>query len=265
MIKFAMAGTAGYLDEGVIFLGDNGYIPELIIREGSVKDREGDITGNDLELLVCLAHPNILTESEIALFPKGCINFHTGLPDYRGRHPLNWMIIDGLKEIPVAVHYMVPEIDEGDVIVQDFIPVERHDDYGTLVVKIQKSQGPLLLSAIKQIENDCVHRVRQPEGRYTKKRTPTDSKIDWSRTSEGLTNFVRALGDPMPSAFAETTGGEEVRFPRSYRGARVGEVIAITTDGKYVVTTSDGVILVSIDKSLSVGDRFKTGLEGEQE
>jgi len=114
------------------------------------------------------------------------------------------MLIHGLDEIPVAIHYMDEAIDTGDVIVSDTIMVERDDDYNSVMHKITAIGGQLLFSEIKQIESDTVYRQKQNKTRlgYFSRRTPADSKIDWSKNSNDLHNFVRALVDPMPNAFS---------------------------------------------------------------
>jgi len=259
MIKFAIAGTKDFFNGGKRALEQEGYIPELEIHgEERVIAYKEVIQGKKLELLVCLAHPNILTSDEINLFPKGCINLHTGIPKYCGRHPVNWMIIDELKEIPVAVHYMTRTIDGGDIIVEDSFLRERTDDYNSIMKKITEMSSRLLVSSIKQIESDSVYRKKQVLPReYPRRRIPEDSKVDWNKTSRELHNFISALVDPLPNAFAYTTDGERVIFNRSYVGEEMGKVIATTSDGRYVISTKDGVILIESDKKLKVGDRFR--------
>lgn len=78
-MKFIAAGSAGYLNEGVDYLSKNGFSPEFIIDDGrSIIEFEQEIKDLNIELLVCLAYPNILKRKEINLFSKGCINLHAG-------------------------------------------------------------------------------------------------------------------------------------------------------------------------------------------
>ncbi|MDC0357811.1 formyltransferase family protein [Oligoflexia bacterium] len=258
MIKFAIAGKLDYFGKGNQKLQDNGYTPTLAIPdEERVIDYQDAIKTQGLELLICLAHPHILTSDEIALFPKGCINLHSGIPNYCGRHPVNWMIIDGLQEIPVAVHYMNTDIDGGDIIVEDSFIVEREDDYASVLDRITALGADLILAAVKQIESATVYpRPQILPRRYIKKRTPADSKTNLNCSSVDLHRFICSLVDPMPNAFATTPAGQEVRFQKSYVGKAPGEVLAETLDGRYVIATQDGVILVATDKKLKVGDKF---------
>lgn len=257
MIRFAVAGTRDYLEK-VEYLKQNGYTAQLVIGD-KIENHLEEIKELKIELLVCLAHPDILRKNILGIFSKGCINYHYGLPKYQGRHPLNWMIIDGIREIPAAIHYMTEGIDTGDIITQDTILVEREDDYTTLSRKLNILGSELLLHAIKQIESGSVYRCKQIKEliNYTRKRKPEDSKINWNKTSQQLIRFINALVDPMPNAFG-SINSEQVLFKRSIVGSGIGKVLAETTDGNYVISTMDGVILVECDKKLKQGMTFDT-------
>ena len=69
------------------------------------------------ELIVVAAYGRILPEDILAVPDKGCINVHSSiLPKYRGAAPINWVILDGLKETGVTIMYMAKELDAGDII-----------------------------------------------------------------------------------------------------------------------------------------------------
>ena len=49
--------------------------------------------------------------------PAGCFNLHGSLlPKYRGRCPINWVLINGEQETGVTLHYMTPRADDGDIV-----------------------------------------------------------------------------------------------------------------------------------------------------
>lgn len=200
-----------------------------------------ELVAEPADLLVCLAHPKILKAEEIAQYKHGAINFHCGLPNYRGRHPLQWMLIDGVKEIPVAVHRIDEGIDTGDILVSDVIPVDRNETYATALEKVTEKVGPMVLAAINQIESGAVYAQKQPKGRTIRKRTEDDSRFEFCRPSSEIHRFVNALSDPMPNAHCDG-----VRYQHSYTGSEPGEVVATTTDGRIVVATQDGVVLLEL-------------------
>lgn len=256
MIKFAVAGSLNYKDK-IEYLAIKGLIPELIIGLESIFSYKDFIEEKNIELLVCFAYPNILKAEEINLFSKGCINYHSGLPKYRGRHPLNWMIIDGIKKIPNAIHFMDEGIDTGDIILQKNIIREREDNYASILDKQTLLSQEMMLQAIRMIESGEISRKEQKTSDlgYTKKRTPEDSKLDWSKGSVEVHNFISALVNPMPNAFSEVNGSR-VEIKKSFIGSTYGLVLGKLQDNSYAVSTGDGVVLVNSNKKLHVGDQL---------
>ncbi len=59
--------------------------------------------------------------------PKyGCYNIHSGpLPKYRGMMPVFWQIHDGNKKIGITIHKMDEELDNGDIVMQEFIDISN--------------------------------------------------------------------------------------------------------------------------------------------
>ena len=256
-IRYAVAGSLSYLTSGLQFLRESNLPPTLEISgECFIKDHATEIRDSGVELLVCLAFPKILSRSELDLFPKGCINMHAGLPKYRGRHPIPWMLIDGVDEIPVSIHFMDEGIDSGDVILQDTVLVSRDDNYASVLNKVHEVGNELLFSAIQQIASETEHRKKQHPIKmgYRKKRKPSDSKVSLSMSSIDLHRAINALSDPMPNAFCQTINDGEIVFARSFIGDQPGEVLAKTECGKYIVSTGDGIIFVETKSSLVVGD-----------
>jgi methionyl-tRNA formyltransferase len=257
MIRFAVAGSLNYQTK-INFLSKNGYKPELVIGAEPILDHKQFILEHGIELLVCFAYPNILTKDEIELFSKGCINYHSGLPKYRGRHPLNWMIIDGINKIPNAIHYIDEGIDTGDIILKKNIIRDRTDDYSSILNKQTLLSQELMLEAICLIEKNEVKREPQIKNElgYTRKRTPEDSKIDWSKSSFQVHNFVSALVDPMPNAYS-TLNGKKIEIKKSYIGDDYGVVLDVLKNGKYIISTGDGVTLVESNIKLEIGDKLE--------
>ena len=222
-MKVAVKGTGAYYERGIAYLQEFGYT-----------------IADSANVLVCLAHPKILTAAQIAEYPKGCINFHCGLPNYRGRHPLQWMLIDGVRRIPCAVHYMDEGIDTGDIISESSFEVDRNETYATALEKVLKLVGPLLIEALYKIEHDQVRRKVQEIGRYWPRRTAADSSFSFDQPSATVHRFVNAMADGgMPNAFCG-----DMKFKRSHIGEKPGRILDTTTDGRYVVATRDGVVLL---------------------
>lgn len=224
MIRYEVKGSGQYLSKGVRYLEEHGYAP----------------SPEDAELLICLAHPEILKRDTLDRYKYGCINFHAGLPKYRGRHPLQWMLIDGVPNIPVAVHRMDEGIDTGPIIAQDQIPVSRDETYESALDKVTDAVGPLLERAfVRILANEPVYEQNPAEFGYARRRTPDDSLIDWGLPSQRVHRFINALAHPMPNAYDKNG-----RYHQSYSGVSPGEIIAHCTDGRVVIACGEGVVLV---------------------
>ncbi|MCD6351255.1 MAG: UDP-L-Ara4N formyltransferase/UDP-GlcA C-4'-decarboxylase [Armatimonadetes bacterium] len=51
--------------------------------------------------------------------PGGCLNMHGSLlPKYRGRAPVNWVLVNGEEKTGITLHYMVERADAGDIVAQ---------------------------------------------------------------------------------------------------------------------------------------------------
>ena len=218
-IRYAVAGSLSYFKSGLQFLRKSNLPPTLEISgECFIRDHATEIRDSGIELLVCLAFPKILTRRELDLFPKGCINLHAGLPKYRGRHPIPWMLIDGVDEIPVSIHFMDEGIDSGDVILQDTVLVSRDDNYASVLNKVHSLGNELLFSAIHQIGSGTAHRKKQHQIKmgYRAKRKPSDSEVSLSMSSIDLHRTINALSDPMPNAYCETKNGHEIILAQEF-------------------------------------------------
>jgi methionyl-tRNA formyltransferase len=102
---------------------------------------------------------HIFTNKIINIFEKGIWNIHPGdLPNYRGRHPVQWAMINGEKRVGVSIHSITPEIDKGNLLALDYIEVEVEDTESMIYSKIfQLLERKLInLSLINYDKNEYV-------------------------------------------------------------------------------------------------------------
>jgi len=206
------------------------------------------------DFFLSVAFPFILS-SDILKLVKCPINVHTGaIPKYRGHHPLSAAFLNDEPYQATTVHIMEPEVDSGNILLQDFIKVENEDNMVTVRDKLIKLSLELVLKAFDQLEYEVLHPTKQiGEVIWAPKRKPEDSKIDFSQTSRYLHNFIRALVDPYPNAFA-FKGNKNIKFKQSVACNVPGKVLADLGNKKYVISTGDGVILVETDTDLDIND-----------
>jgi len=185
-----------------------------------------------------------LIPPELLTLPAlGFIGMHpTLLPQGRGRAPIPWAIILGLKETGVTWFYADPGVDTGDVLAQQRVPVLDSDTASTLGARTDDIAAQLLCKSLPLLAAAKAPRLKQDEAAVTTwpRRRPEDGIIDWSRDAGALYNWARALTHPYPGAFTFQNGrkllvwsAERTTVPLA--GAP-GEVLAVDERGAIVAT-----------------------------
>lgn len=185
-----------------------------------------------------------LIQPELLTLPGlGFIGMHpTLLPQGRGRAPIPWAIILGLKETGVTWFYADPGADTGDILIQQPVPVLDTDTASTLGARTDDVAAQLLCKALPLLASGRASRIKQDEGAATiwPRRRPEDGIMDWSRDAGALCRWIRALTHPYPGAF--TFQAERKLFIWSAERATLpltgvpGEVLSVDERGAIVVT-----------------------------
>ncbi len=162
---------------------------------------------NDLKAL----NPDLhFVDSYSKLIPKKVIditglgfNLHPGLlPQYRGAHVLNWVLVNGEAESGLSLHLLTEKFDEGDVVCSAKTNIELTDTAADLDKKLIQKIPSLIQSLEQQIESGKIESQKQ-EGtsHHWPARTPKDGKILLKDTAMQAHNKVRAVSYPWAGAF----------------------------------------------------------------
>ena len=128
---------------------------------------------------------------------KGTINLHTSyLPNYRGAAPINRVLINGELKTGVTTFFINEKIDSGEIIMQEYIALNKNTTAAQLHNILIKKGGLLLIETINAINNNKVNTTEQSH-KTKKKNAPKITKdllkIDWSKTANEIHNLVRGL------------------------------------------------------------------------
>ena len=137
--------------------------------------------------------------------PAGCLNLHGSLlPRYRGRCPINWVLVKGETETGVTLHYMTPRPDDGDIVGQHRFAIDPDDTALTLNQKAVTAAVQLLSEVLPRIVDGTAERIPQDASKasYFGGRRPSDGEIDWRQPAPVVRNLVRAVTRPYPGAFS---------------------------------------------------------------
>ena len=155
------------------------------------------------DCIVVVAFGQILSKEILDLPKYGCVNIHASLlPEYRGAAPIQWAVIDGLKETGITIQQMDIGVDTGDVLDKLTVPIASDETGGSLFEKLSKLGGPLLLETLKKIEEGTVLPVKQDDSKatYAKMLDRSMGNIDFSKSAEEIERLIRGL-NPWPSAY----------------------------------------------------------------
>ena len=145
--------------------------------------------------------------------PFGAFNLHGSLlPAYRGRCPVNWVLVFGEKQTGVTLHYMIDKPDAGDIVGQKAVDIDNEDTAKTLYDKLCRAASTLLDQSLPLILSGRTPRIRQDLscGSYFGGRRPEDGRIDWSLPADTIYNLIRAVTDPYPGACALLENDEKI-------------------------------------------------------
>lgn len=165
----------------------------------------------DLQVVVAF---RMLPEIVWNMPPMGTVNLHGSLlPNYRGAAPINWAIINGEKETGVTTFKLQQQIDTGNILLQEKIPVSEHETAGTLHDKMMNVGADVLLRTIRELENGTLKEIPQPSTsggeRATLRPAPKifteTGEINWNKSVDEIYNLIRGLS-PYPSAFTFLNG-----------------------------------------------------------
>ena len=167
--------------------------PEFIAQLSALKP--------DLQVVVAF---RMLPETVWNLPPQGTVNVHGSLlPKYRGAAPINWAILNGEKETGVSTFKLQHEIDTGDILLQEKMPIGPNETAGELHDRMKVEGAQLLVKTLQELANGTLKASPQQLNSDTKhapKLFKTDCEIDWNNTSEQIHNQIRGLS-PYPTAF----------------------------------------------------------------
>ncbi len=188
----------------------------------------------------------------------GAFNLHGSLlPQYRGRCPVNWVLIAGEERTGVTLHFMVEKPDAGDIVAQKEVSIVFEDDVFSVYMKLVGAARELMQDVLPGLEaGTFTRRVQTGPSSYFGGRKPEDGFIDWTKDSLSIYNLTRAVTHPYPGAFTYLDGKKLLiwkAYPENVSPRDVPAGTVISEDPLLVKTGSGSLRLISVQ------------IEGDQE
>ncbi|MEI7182439.1 bifunctional UDP-4-amino-4-deoxy-L-arabinose formyltransferase/UDP-glucuronic acid oxidase ArnA [Pectobacterium carotovorum] len=156
------------------------------------------------DVIFSFYYRTLLSDDILQLPSFGAFNLHGSLlPRYRGRAPVNWVLVNGETQTGVTLHKMVSRADAGDIVAQSVVAIDDEDTALTLHGKCRTAAAALLAQQLPLIRSREITLTPQDESRasYFGRRTAADGLIDWHNSAREINNLIRAVTEPYPGAF----------------------------------------------------------------
>ncbi|MDP1841884.1 MAG: methionyl-tRNA formyltransferase [Sediminibacterium sp.] len=141
--------------------------------------------------------------------PMGTINVHGSLlPDYRGAAPINWAVMNGEKETGVTTFKLKHEIDTGNILLQDRMPIGDNETATEVHDRMKILGAQLLLKTVTMLAAGTLKEYPQQLSEHPKhapKLFTKDCEIDWNNPVQKIHNQIRGLS-VFPGALTKLEG-----------------------------------------------------------
>ena len=145
----------------------------------------------------------------------GTFNLHASLlPQYRGAAPINWAVMNGDTETGATTFMLQHEIDTGNIILQQRIPIAEDENVGSVHDRLMTMGAGLVTRTVDLImdsensgqpvptipQDDSKFEIQNSNLSPAPKIFKDTCAIDFSRPAEQVRNHIRGLS-PYPAAW----------------------------------------------------------------
>ena len=194
------------------------------------------------DVVFCFGWSYLIKKQLLSIPQIGTIGYHPAyLPANRGRHPLIWAMVLGLKETGSTFFFMDEGADSGDILSQAVITISDDDDANTLYNKTIETALGQLRDFLPQLTANNYARIQQDASKANnwRKRNVHDGVIDWRMTAASIYNLVRGLTHPYVGAHFLFRG----KPIKAWRVAVISDVPPNIEPGKVLTVDGSGILV----------------------
>jgi len=262
--KFVFFGTPGVASDTLALLIEHGFTPVLVVTALDAPRGRGLVMtpsptktlalANDIPVItpekldaetiaairayecdyaLVVAYGKIFTEELIAAFPKGVLNVHYSLlPKYRGATPLESALLAGENEIGVTIQKMTKELDAGDIIAQESIPIAPNETARELRPRLIEMGAHLLVENLPVYLAGDIMPVQQSasQATFAHKLKKEDGLLDLNTIAEENWNKYRAYADSIGTYFVKD--GKRMKITSAEFAKGEFRVLRVIPEGK---------------------------------
>jgi len=203
------------------------------------------------DVIFCFGWSSLIKQEILKLAPMGVVGFHPAhLPKNRGRHPLIWALVQGLKESASTFFFMEEGADDGDILSQEIFNISYEDDARTLYEKVITIALKQITAFVPQLENDTYLRTSQDHrvANTWRKRGKSDGEIDFRMNGFAIYNLVRGLTTPYVGAHIEYLGEDVI----IWEVEEVDDASSNIESGKVLESYNNAILVKCYDKAIRI-------------
>ena len=146
--------------------------------------------------LLSVDNKKVLSAAVLNLFKGKALNFHPGiLPYYKGLYCYQWAVANGEKTFAATIHFMQPDVDSGDIVIERRFPIEDNDTgfsiYQKSIKNGQQAIGLVLSKIFNQVDLPRVSQTSELTN-FWGRANPYQIEIKWDKLPEDIINSLRA-------------------------------------------------------------------------
>lgn len=175
-----------YPTRSIKFIAKKYEVP--LYKFSTVNDKELINLLNDLKPDIIINQaPGILRESFLETASIGVLNRHNALlPKNRGRFSPFWALYKQEQYTGVTIHFVVKELDAGEIIIQKRIKISKNETVSSLVGKCYSIAPSAMIEAVEKLETGDYKLLPNPDEEATYNTNPTLGQVIelWRRSTK---------------------------------------------------------------------------------
>jgi phosphoribosylglycinamide formyltransferase-1 len=129
-------------------------------REAFEKKLNDALVHHNVDLICLAGFMRLLTPWFVKQWEGRMLNIHPALlPSYRGLHTHERALADGVKIHGATVHFVVPEMDSGPIVIQGAVTVRDDDTPDTLAARVLSVEHRIYPEGLRLVASDRVRIV----------------------------------------------------------------------------------------------------------
>ena len=150
------------------------------------------------DALFSLYYRDIVPQKILEMPPLGAVNLHPALlPKYKGTFSAPWVIINGEKFTGFTYHYMVSQVDAGNIVLQRRVRIKPDDTAYSLYHRLLIRGMDVFGEAYHLVlEERYPGRPQSGPSSYYPRKLPNGGFIDPTWDHERIDRFIRAMFFP---------------------------------------------------------------------